>query len=617
MRAIRYGLIAVAGVLTSVACLFAAVTLWLNSANTRALIEQRASNALGREMRFGNVELVGLAPPTIGLHDLRIANAPWAGDRPFLEATRIAFAVDMASLLAGQVKVRRVTLAEASARIARNQAGQGNWPAAGGEGGDGPLPLIGAHDLQIQYTAANRKQPIKVHLTRVAVQGTRETARLRLHQPADSDGLVLTASRNINKALAPGQAPTPVRVEVAQPGGRIAYNGTLAMQPARLDGELAVSLERPKRFFTALGLNAPAAVPPMDWTAAVSLQQRQARVQIESGQIDGHRLDATARLTRPDGRRRLESDIQLGSWPLPLARLCAREPEDRQDDPLRNPLDVLPAWPVVVTLQVDRLVCEGVPAGRMAVQLRWNGERLYYDLRELAVVGGRLSGDGQLSPTPDRTTALTLNGEAHGLELASITAIAGLGQGTPVAGGLSGQFDVELVLQRPVQTLGGQIVAVVHDGQLPQRLIERSTLDIGSITVEGGGEPVDMRCAITDLRLDSGRARIKTFVLLTPSATVVADGRIDFARTRLQLSLQANAENVGFFDLSAPIRIKGPFASPSLSIDAAHAVVEGGGKALLAFVAPPATALLTAFSQATNDQPECSRITEGRQEEAS
>jgi len=355
----------------------------------------------------------------------------------------------------------------------------------------------------------------------------------------------------------------------------------------------------------------------MDWTATVSLQERQARLQIESGQIDGHRLDATARLTRPDGRRKLRGDIQLGSWPLPLARLCAREPADQEGGPLRNPLDVLPAWPVVVTLQVDRLVCEGIPAGRLAVQLRWNGERLYYDLRELAVVGGRLSGDGQLSPTPDRTTALTLNGEAHGLELASITAIAGLGQDTPVAGGLSGQFDVELVLQRPVQTLGGQIVAVVHDGQLPQRIIERSTLDIGSITVEGGGEPVDMRCAITDLRLDSGLARIKTFVLLTPSATVVADGRIDFARTRLQLSLQANAENVGFFDLSAPIRIKGPFASPSLSVDAAHAVVEGGGKALLAFVSPPATALLTAFSQATNDQPQCSRITEGRQEEAS
>ncbi len=115
---------------------FAALALLLprlvESEAVRARLQSAAEAALGREVRWGELEL-GLLPPSLLLMEPVVAGAA-AGDPPFLEAERVALRVALLPLLARAVVVDSLVVEGATLRLARGPQGlELPGPAGGGE----------------------------------------------------------------------------------------------------------------------------------------------------------------------------------------------------------------------------------------------------------------------------------------------------------------------------------------------------------------------------------------------------------------------------------------------------------------------------------------------------
>jgi len=330
-----------------------------------------------------------------------------------------------------------------------------------------------------------------------------------------------------------------------------------------------------------------------------------ARIRLKAARGGGFNLslsrNVVAALERADADHPLEIAVEDGGGRIRYHGALGVSPfhlEGRLDASLKKPAAFLSPFGVDAP---------GLPAIDLSARLTNRGDTVFYDVLKMPLFGGRLSGDGALKPSGNGSLTLTAHGQIRALDLAALAA----GLGTKVerfAATLNGHFRVSLNPARPLDTLDGRIVLQVDKGVLPQQLVQKASLDFGSLLEAGGSEPAHIRCGVGEMVVKHGVGHVKTLVIRTPDATVAGEGDVDFARRRLDLSIQADSGNVAFLDTSAPIRINGPFSHPTVSAGAEYAIIEGGAKALLGVVAPPAAALVAGLQQVLGDQLQCGDI---------
>src|SRR5689334_8747432 len=85
----------VAGIVIGILLVFLiAIPFLVNVNSFRPRIESEATNALGREVKLGNLSL-SLLSGTVGIEDLRIADDPAFGKSPFITAKSLKVGVEL------------------------------------------------------------------------------------------------------------------------------------------------------------------------------------------------------------------------------------------------------------------------------------------------------------------------------------------------------------------------------------------------------------------------------------------------------------------------------------------------------------------------------------------
>src|SRR5258708_25734195 len=102
------GLIAL-GVLVVGALL--AVPLLLDSPAMQAYVQQQASHALGRPVKFGGLSIAALPLPSVRLRQLQVAEDPAFGPGPFVTVNEGRMRIRLRPLLQGRVGLAALTLA--------------------------------------------------------------------------------------------------------------------------------------------------------------------------------------------------------------------------------------------------------------------------------------------------------------------------------------------------------------------------------------------------------------------------------------------------------------------------------------------------------------------------
>ena len=245
--------------------------------------------------------------------------------------------------------------------------------------------------------------------------------------------------------------------------------------------------------------------------------------------IDIDSLDLGTRLLEP--LKPLRTHLVLADGVLTLRDLDARTAQGRLSG----------------TVQLDGRAAQAL----WTADLRWDGVRLEHWIRQT-----------RANEAPPYVTG-SLGGQAR---------VAGQGKSTAaVLGSLRGEVRMQL-----------------KNGTISHFAVEAAGLDIaeGLGMLIKGDDTLPIQCAMVDLVADQGVLRPRVLVLDTRDSTLWMDGSVSLATEALDLRVVVAPKDFSPLALRTPLRVRGSFANPSISLEKGTLGARLGASALLALVTP-------------------------------
>jgi uncharacterized protein involved in outer membrane biogenesis len=175
-----------------------------------------------------------------------------------------------------------------------------------------------------------------------------------------------------------------------------------------------------------------------------------------------------------------------------------------------------------------------------------------------------------------------------------------------IAGRLDGQAEVTGQGRSTADILGslrGNVRMHLDNGSISHLAVEAAGLDVAQAlgVLVKGDDSLPVSCTVADLAADRGVLRPRVLVLDTRDSTVWADGSLSLADESLDLRLLVSPKDFSPLALRAPVRVRGSFADPSVSIEARSLAARVGAAAALALVNPLA-AVIPFFDTGSADE---------------
>ena len=137
-------------------------------------------------------------------------------------------------------------------------------------------------------------------------------------------------------------------------------------------------------------------------------------------------------------------------------------------------------------------------------------------------------------------------------------------------------------------SLRGAVRMQLSGGTISHLAVEAAGLDIaqGLGMLIKGDDSLALNCSVADWALERGLLKPRVFVLDTPDSTLWIDGSVSLADESLDLRVVTTPKDFSPLALRTPIRLRGSFASPRVSLDKGPLGARLGASALLAFINP-------------------------------
>lgn len=525
-------------------------------------IQQRVKDATGRELTVrGGIDLkLGLAPKLV-LDDVALGNAPWGREPQMISAKRVEAQIELLPLLRKRFEVISFKLIEPTIALETDASGKGNWEfpslsrakttsdqapsgaTLGGfavgdaaisqgsvtyrDGKTGAITTIVVDDLEVH--ARDGRSPVsgrfrgKINGTTVALEGD--------FGPLDQ--------------LLRQRWPYPVTVQ-----------GDINGKKASVDTQITVK-ER------VIGLD-------------------NLKVGSGSSQLSG-KMAVVSAGARPKLTFKLDSPtLWLEDFSFPAKALAAAKAASKSKYVFSDePIDVaaLKAFDAEGEIAIGTLT---LPNGRkleqVHVQLTLANGKLDLPVLQASAFGGTLLVQAQLDASRAPDALLSVRAEAKNLDLAAIMTAAGVQR--EVKGGKT-EFKADFSAHgaSPHQwaaSASGNVIAVVGPATLATGKVNPdSSLDRLAGAVNPFRETdsfTQLQCAVIRLPLKNGVARVdRSIAAETSKLGATASGTLDFRDEILDLSFQPQIRQgvkVEIPQVAQLVRLRGPFASPSVGIDA-------------------------------------------------
>jgi len=241
--------------------------------------------------------------------------------------------------------------------------------------------------------------------------------------------------------------------------------------------------------------------------------------------------------------------------------------------------------------QVDLGTAFGEPLRPLRTHLRLTDGVLVLDDLEARSAQGRLRGRIELDarPAEPRWHAQLRWGDVA-LER-WIDQPRKAGQPPWISGRLAGRADVHgrgRSTAQMLSTLDGQVVLRLRGGAVSHLAIEAAGIDVAESlgVLIKGDKPLRISCAVGQWVADQGIVKPRVMVLDTPDTTVWIDGSIGLADERLDLRASAEPKDISPLALRTPVRVRGSFADPAVSLEKGPLIGKLAISGALAALAP-------------------------------
>lgn len=527
-------------------------------------IQQRVKEATGRDLTVrGGIDLkLGLEPKLV-LDDVTLTNAPWSKEPQMLSAKHVEAQIALLPLLTKHFDVTSFKLIGPTIALETDPSGRGNWEfqsaAAPANQTDrapsgGTLGGFSVGDIAISDGSVTYRDGKTGDITRIMVETLTVHARDpqspvsgRFRGTINDTAVALEGDFGPLEQLVRQKWPYPVAVQGEINGKKASVETQVSVQnnaigldnlkigsgTSQLTGKMAVvgGTTRPKVTFKfdapTLSL-ADFAFPPAAVAAAKSVAASKSKYVFSDAPID------LAALRDFDA----EGDVNAGVLLLPDGR--------RLDQ---------------VHLQV----------------LLANG-KLDVPVLQATLFGGSVLARARVDATHAPDSALDLHAEGKNLDLGAIMTAAGVHR--ELRGGKT-EVKVDIAargesLHQWMSTANGSIVAVVGPATVAGG---KATQDSSLDRLAGAVNPfrevdaqTELHCVVVRLPLKNGVASIdRTIAAETSKIGATASGTLDFRNETLDLAFHPQIRQgvkLEIPQVADLVRLRGPFASPSVGIDA-------------------------------------------------
>jgi AsmA protein len=458
-----------------VAALFVAPPMLGNSV-VKSRIIAGVKEATGRDLQIANLSLSVLPSIEVSIRDLTLSNAANMPSPEMVKLGRLDLELPLFPLIGREVLVERLVISDLVTNMEVNEAGEANWifptgpegepgEMKGGEDG-APLANLRLGDVRLEnarftYRDLTSGQTIEVSEFNLKAALSDIASKLGLTgNLVLNDKLVsIDVSVNTPQGMMTGE-PAKLAAAVSSDLINLRTDMDLAQNPQpAVDGMTTVEIGSAGALLEWLELPLPEEQPdPGPVRLAATFKTEGAKVLLQEAVIEGEDLDlkADGSFESVDGLNRVVLTVESGV--LDVDRYLPPPAEDApaaadtqpagETAQRRSPMEAIPDDPIDLSglkqLEADiKVAMAGVRAagyeiGSLALTVQSAGGKLQFELSELALYGGGLTG----------TLDLDGSGEGLGVEadfgleqldLGALTAVAVAGD-APIAGIASGRL---------------------------------------------------------------------------------------------------------------------------------------------------------------------------------
>ncbi len=602
----------------------------------RPLAEARASALLGRPVTIGNLAVQLGWEPLVAADDIAIGNPPeFPAGSQTAHVDRVAARVELMDLLHGALVIPAVVVDHPVGDFHRGPSGTPNWAFKLAGGSSRTPPRLGG----LVINQGN------IHL---ADPTLRADVQLAVSTEAAPDGeprLVVTgrgsyANQPITARFVGGSVlalrdpskPYPVDLQLANGATRITLKGTVE-QPLTLGGaQLALDLQGPDmaQLFPLTGVPFPETQAyhvsgALDY-AAGKIRFRRFAGTVGSSDLEGdfavdpgpERPVVTATLA---SRRVVLADLAafIGSTPgksgapteTPRQKQerAAQEASPRLIPDLPLNLPKIKAADVHLSYKGARIESQSTPLDDLEARLAIDNGKITLDPLSFGVGQGRIVSTIALDARDGAVHAVA-DVDFRQVDVRRLMAATHTFGG---AGTIGGRMRVDGTGRSLSEVLGsgnGELRLFMTGGDLSALLVDLAGLDLGNALTSALGLPTrtPVRCMVGDFGLAQGQLGIRTFLIDTTEANIVAKGGINLRDEKTDVQVTTDPKHPSIGSLAAPIDITGPLKSPGIKPDPGVLAARGGAAAVLGVLLTPLGALLPTIQLGLGEDSDCAGV---------
>lgn len=533
--------------------------------------------------------------PTLGVRTgpVSIANAEWSDEGPMFEADALEIKLDMAALIAGEIRIIGVEAIAPRILLERSQDGQENWVFGGGGAGgtiSADTPGVGrAYTLTRGVITAGTFRFIDHQAgTRIALDAVAaEVAIPDYTGPATLTGRAMmngapvdvAATAGVFSALTEGRV-VPMLVQLSAPGVTLGFDGRAGVQPLAAEGAFSLEVSDLARAATLAGVAEPglpaglgaeriAAEGQLTLTADGSAYLRNATVR-----LDGNTLTGDFDVTQGGPRPKIAAQVNAGK--LNLAGLAEGASGGGEASASAgasgwsaDPIDVsgLGAVDASVALSAEAIDLGPLAAGPTRVLMTLDRARAVFEIKRLDAYGGRVTGQF----VTNGRGGLSVGGDLIFARLATeqlLGDLAGYDR-------LIGQGDLRLKFLGVGNSVAALMQGLKGEGSLSLGKGELRGLDIAGMlrsldpNFVGEGQKTIFDGVTASFSIAGGVLSNADLKLVAPLLTATGAGRIGLGQRTLDYGLRptALAEADGTGGIMVPLLITGTWAKPKFALD--------------------------------------------------
>lgn len=567
----------------------------------------RALAAWERELLLGDVHLDLLPVPSLRANKVSFANPGWAREPHLLQADLVRADLELLPLLAGKVRVKRLSLEGVRAGLEVADDGAVTWElgekkapeAPGGpESGEGLLQLATLHVRNANIVfRRGRGEAEPWHVQEALIEAGPGHRDVRVEASLERFGRPLRVNARFADLSGMGTkgAATDGRAEFDWGGARLAAEGRFPLEKSLAGADFAVRLEAGSlhEVFAFFGIGREKGAP-----VAVRLQAREA-----GGRLEVRELEATLGALKVTGeakvaldpRPRIEARLEAGrvDWLKTLVDAGGTVKPPRKNEEVFHPDRV--AWGAVTAIgalegRADVAIgslrlANGLELADVRARAAFGDRRLEIAPFSARMLGGSAQGAVRLDGAK-RSLRFELDGE----ELLLARWFHERGSKLPFEGGpmrvrarlaLSGDTYRELAASvdgRLTIGMGKAVWRSPRAGEAEEKMVR--------IFSPRDGTDIDFECAAADLHFKSGRASGRSLVgARTDVSQLLASGVVDAREEAFDLRgrlVPRSGPRIGLASFAGEVQVTGRFARPRMRLDpdARPAVLARAGAAI-------------------------------------